>query len=71
MYRAFWGRHLRPNLNNIEAPIYESGKALTDFTMWVNTHFKPKLEFEYGVNVAPDLTVKKPFLSSKAGPISH
>jgi len=68
MYKAFWGRHLRPNLSSISAPPYVEGPALTDFALWVNTTFKPFLEFYQGVNVVPDLTIKKPFLSVKSGP---
>ena len=68
MYKAFWGRHLRPDLGTISAPPYVEGPFLSDFTMWVNVSLKPFLEFNQGVNVVPDLTVKKPFLSIKSGP---
>lgn len=72
MYKAFWGFHKKPRLENIESKPFGSDKeslgALSDFTMYVATNLKPQLEFEYGVNMSPSLLVRKPFMSSKAGP---
>jgi hypothetical protein len=73
MYKAFWGRHKCPSLDNVQATPYNSdepknSEALANFAMWVGAHLKPLLEYTYGVEMSPDLKIRKPFLSSKAGP---
>jgi hypothetical protein len=77
IYKGLFGVHKPPAFSNIAAPPLNTNcdsvkKHLNGFREYVDFVFKPEMTSFYSVEDSPDLTIKEPFLSNRAGPnFSH